>query len=70
MEIQHKKHVRVICDLEIGDTVTVDGFSPAVNGIDHVIEDILFNMRGCESAFLVKISGYDRYLDSSWLIKK
>lgn len=69
MEVQFKRHVRVICDLAIGDKVRTDGFGPNLDGKDWEIEDIRENIGGCESGFQVKINGYKNYLDSNWLIK-
>lgn len=70
MEIQHKKHVRVICDLNIGDEVYVEGWGYKLDGNKWVIEDIKEAIGKCESSFLVKINGYDRYIDSNWLNKR
>lgn len=68
MELQFKKHVRVICDLAIGDVVRTD-FDYRLNGKDWVIEDIRFAVGNCESGVLVKIDGYERYIDSNWFDK-
>lgn len=69
MEVQYKKHVRVICDLEVGDKVTTDGWGPQLDGKIHTILEITPAFGRCESGFFVKISGYDRKLDSNWLNK-
>jgi len=69
MEIQWKKNVRVICDLEVGDKVTTDGWGKDLDGKTHYVEDIVAAFGHCESGFWVKISGYGGYLDSNWLNK-
>lgn len=70
MEIQHKKNVRVICDLNIGDKVYTEGWGYRLDGKDWVVEDIKEAIGRSESGFLVKINGYESYLDSSWLNKR
>lgn len=40
MEIQWKKNVRVICDLEVGDKVRTEDWGRPLDGITHIIEDI------------------------------
>jgi len=69
MEVQFKKHVRIICDLSVGDAVRTKEFSYKLDGKDRVVEEIKEAIGRCESGFLVKISGYDGFLDSDWLIK-
>lgn len=69
MEIQFKKHVRVICDLKIGDKVKTDEWGYQLDGIVREIEDIKAAFGKCTSGFLVKITGYDNYIDSNWLDK-
>lgn len=70
MEIQFKKNVRVICDLQIGDKVYTEEWGYKLDGRDWVIEDIKDAIGKCESGFLVKINGYDNYIDSTWLNKR
>lgn len=69
MELQYKKHVRIICDLQIGDKVRTIGWGYKLDGKDWIIEDIQWAIGGCESGVRVKINGYDSYLDSNWLNK-
>ncbi len=70
IEIKWQRYVRVICDLEVGDMVTVDGFGhPLVDGKYYAIEEIFFKPGGSESGFTVKINGYPSPLDSNWLDK-
>lgn len=69
MEMRFKKNVRIICDLNIGDTVRTDGWGYRLDDKDWVIEDVKYHAGGCESGFLVKINGYENYIDSSWLNK-
>lgn len=69
MEVQFKKHVRVICDLEVGDKVTTDNWGPALDNKVYTIEEVIPNIGYCESGFFVRISGYQNLLDSSWLNK-
>lgn len=69
MEIQWKKNVRVICDLEVGDEVTTDEWGRDLDGKTHTILKIIPNFGGCESGFMVLITGYDSPIDSGWLNK-
>lgn len=68
MEFQFKKNVRVVVDLEIGETILIEDWGYRLNG-KHVIEDIKPSYGGCESGILIKISGYDSYIDSGWATK-
>lgn len=68
MEVQFKKHVRIICDLQIGDKVRTIGWGYKLDGKDWTITDIKYTGNS-ESGFLVKIDGYDSYIDSNWLNK-
>lgn len=67
MEYQHSKHVRVICDLSIGDIVTTD-IHYTIKGLGQTIKDIK-RADNCTSGFLVRISGYSEYIDSDWVDK-
>lgn len=69
MEFQHKKHVRIVVDLEVGDKVTVEGYAKALDGKEFTVEGIANRMGNCGSGIMVKISGHDRWLDSDWLTK-
>ena len=67
MEFRYKKNVRIVCDLEIGDKVRTDGWGYKLDGKDWVVTDI--KLGSGESGVLVKIDGYDSYMDSGWLNK-
>jgi hypothetical protein len=69
MEIQWKKNVRVICDLEVGDKVKTDNWGPQLDNKIHTVEEIIEAIGKCESGFRIKIDGYKSTLDSNWLIK-
>lgn len=69
METQLHRHVRVICDLKIGDTVRTRQFSYKLDNRHWIIEDIKWAFGSSESGVLVKISGYESYIDSNWLAK-
>lgn len=69
MEVQFKKNVRVICDLNIGDRVKTDEWGPALDGKIHTVEAVIEAIGKCESGFMIKISGYNNPLDSNWLDK-
>lgn len=70
MEVKWNKHVLIICDLNIEDKVTVDGFGyPLIDGKHYVVEEVFFKPIGSESCFMVKINGYPNPLDSNWLDK-
>lgn len=66
MEINHGKHVKLICSLEIGMKVTIEGWGYKFNGKVYTIQDIKREL-ACASGFLVKIDGYDNYIDSDWI---
>lgn len=68
MEFKFKKHVTIVCSLNIGDTVRTDKWGPNLDGRDWIIQDMKLGV--CESGVMVKISGCDSYIDSSWLIKQ
>jgi hypothetical protein len=69
MEVQWKKHVRVICDLELGDKVTTDEWGGKLDNKVHEVEDVFYRPGTCESGFMIKISGYGSPIDSNWLNK-
>jgi len=66
MEIQKHKHVQIICSLEVGQMVKIEGWGYKFDGKQFKIEDIK-QSDVCESGFLVKINGYENYLDSNWI---
>ena len=67
MIIQFKKNVRLICDLEIGEQVDVNDWGYKLDG-RHTILDLKYHTN-CESSFMVKIDGYDSWIDSGWVTK-
>lgn len=69
MEIQYKKHVRVICDLKVGDKVTTDSWGRDLDGRTHEVTDVEYRPGRCESGFMIYISGREHPLDSNWLNK-
>lgn len=69
MEVQWKKNVRVICDLEPGDKVTVKNWGRGLDGKVMEVEEVVFKGTGCETGFMIKLKGYERTLDSNWLDK-
>jgi hypothetical protein len=69
MEIQFKKNVRLICDLSVGDTVKTNNWGFKLDNKDWKIIAVEHDLN-FESAFKVKINGYDSWLDSSWLIRQ
>lgn len=68
MEFQYKKNIKLVLGFEIGEKVLVKGWGDKLDG-HHILEDARANFGGCESGVLVKISGYDDYIDSGWLTK-
>lgn len=69
MEIQFKNNVRIICDLEIGDTVQTVGMGYKYDGSLWVIIDMVYEPNNSSSGFLVKINGYDNFIDSDYVTK-
>lgn len=68
MEFQFKKHVKIVVDFEIGEKILIVGWGYKLDG-EHVIEKFKTNFGGCESGIMVKISGYDSFIDVGWLKK-
>ena len=64
-----KKHVSVVCDLSVGDKVTVSDWGYKLDGKECIIEDIKESFVGCSSGVLVKIDQYEYYIDSDWIDK-
>lgn len=69
MEVQFKKHVRVICDLKVGDKVKTDECGSKLDNKVHTIEAITPAIGKCESGYFIKIDGYENPIDSNWLNK-
>lgn len=66
MEFRLSKHVRIICDLKVGDTITTDVHCSIVGKK----QSILGIKRGpSESGIMLKITGYEGYIDSNWVEK-
>lgn len=65
IEFQFKKHVKVVCTLEVGQRILIKDWGYKLDG-EHIIEDFKFQP-GCESSVLVKVSGYDSFIDSGWI---
>ena len=68
MEVQHSKHVKLVCDLKPGDKVRTDGYGFTLDGKDWTVMEVK-RFQNCQSGFMVKIDGYDHLLDSDWLDK-
>ena len=68
MEFNFKKNVKIVVPLEVGEIVVIDGWGRQLDG-KHTIEDFKTNFGGCESGIMVKVSGYDNWLDVGWLTK-
>ena len=67
MILQHKKHVSLHVNLEIGEQVTTPYSLKQAEKI-RTIEDIQLNYN-CESGVLVTLSGLERPIDSGWIEK-
>lgn len=67
-EFQHKKHVKVVVDLDVGEKVLLSGFSKEYDGIRR-IELFDFRQKNCESGVMVKLEGIETMFDSGWLQK-
>lgn len=67
-EFEFKKHVKVVVDFEIGEEILIENWGYKLNG-KHTIEDFRPSFGLSESGILVKISGYDNYIDLGWLTK-
>lgn len=63
---QYKKWVTIHCHLSIGDEVIIEGWGYKFDNKHFSITDIKYAL-GCESGFLVKIDGYENYIDSGWI---
>jgi hypothetical protein len=69
MEVQFKRYVRIICDLEVGDVVQTVNWGYKLDKKDWIITDIKYMLGRCESSFMIKIDGYEHYIDSNWVQK-
>lgn len=65
--LPHSKNISFLCHLDIGETIIIKDWGYKLDG-EHIIEDIKTGQS--ESGVLIKISGYDSYIDSSWATKK
>lgn len=68
MEFQYKKNIKIVVDFEVGETILIEGWGYQLDG-KHIIKEFITNFGGCESGIMVKISGYDNYIDVGWLSK-
>lgn len=67
MKFQYAKNVEIVTSLEVGMKVSTDIVKRGIPEI-HTIEAITYNPN-CESAIMVKISGYKNMIDSNWVTK-
>jgi len=68
MTVQVSTHVKLICDLQPGDVVRINGHSQKLNGKDLIVEEVVYD-RNCESRFMVSLKNVEGRFDSNWLIK-
>ncbi len=68
MEFQFKKNVKIVVDFEVGEKIFIKSWGYKLDG-EHTVEDFKTNFGGCESGIMVKISGYDSWIDVGWLSK-
>ena len=68
MEFQFKKNVKIVVDFEKGEEILIKDFGYNLDG-KHTIQDFKTNFGGCESGIMVKVSGYDSWIDIGWLNK-
>jgi len=66
MEHQHSKYVKIVCSLNIGDTITTNIHNSIKNKKCKII-DIKYSNQ-CESGFMVRIQEYVGWFDSNWII--
>lgn len=66
---QHSKHVRIECNLSVGERVMLDNdFGYKFKGKETVITWIE-RSTNCGSGFLVTVDIYDSPIDSDWIVK-
>lgn len=68
MEFKFKENVKIVVDFEVGEKIMIKGLGYKLDG-EHVIKGFKTCFGGCESGILVKVSGYDNYIDVGWLNK-
>lgn len=68
MEFQFKKNVKIVVDFEVGEKILIEGWGPKLDG-EHTIKEFKKNLGNSESGIMVKISGYDDWIDVGWLSK-
>jgi len=64
-----KKHVSVVCDLSVGDKVTVSDWGYKLDGKECIIEDIKESFVGCSSGVLVRLTSTSTILTATGLIR-
>ena len=68
MEFQLSKNARIIVDLAIGEEIIIKDWGCNLDG-KHFVQGIKQNFGGCQTGIMVKISGYDHWIDSNWITK-
>lgn len=68
MEFMFKQNVKLVVPFEAGERVLIQGFSSKVDGYHNIVA-FKENYGGCESGIMVKISGYDSWIDIGWIQK-
>lgn len=66
---QHSNHVRIECNLSVGERVMLDNdFGYKFKGKEAVITSIERSTNS-HSGFLVKVDIYESPIDSDWIVK-
>jgi len=68
MEFQYKKNVKIVVDFEVGEEILIKDWGYKLDG-KHTILEFKINFGGCESGIMVKVDGYDSFIDVGWLTK-
>ena len=68
MEFNFKKNIKIVVNFEIGEEILIKDWGYKLDG-KHTIEDVKTNFGGSQSGIMVKVSGYDSFIDIGWLSK-
>ena len=69
MRFIFKKYVWIDVDLEVGEQIKVEGWGHQFDGKTVTIQGFKPNFGGCESGVMMKVSGYDSFIDVGWATK-
>lgn len=67
-EFKLNDNVKIVVDFEIGERVCISGYGANLDGF-HTIINFKKSIGRCESGIMVRLEGYNKWLDIYWLTK-